>query len=110
MKSISITNLIIIIIPVLLALIGTSDPQFYMYALLFTAVTGAVQVLLALIMLFKYPGNLLYIYSGVTVFFFLLWMVLGSDHSYIFALPPALALFLTYIIFIESEKVKALNT
>jgi len=106
MKIRSIINYIVLVIPLFLAIIGLQDEQFYIYALSFTAVTGGIQVLLALTMLFKYPGNLLYIYFGVTVFFFLIWMVLGSDHSYIFALPPALALFLTYIIFIESQKEK----
>jgi len=108
MKVITIINYIALAIPILFGLAGLNDEEFFIHALLFTALTGAIQVILALIMLFKYPSNLLYIYSGITVFFFLLWMALGSDQFYIFALPPALALLLTYIIITKNLKEQAL--
>jgi len=108
MKIRSIINYIALVIPLVLAIIGLQDEQFYMYALLFTAVTGAVQVLIALTMLPNHHSSLLYIYFTVTALFFLVWYFFGEVFG-IFAIPPALAIFLTYLIYIESRKEKLIT-
>ena len=102
MKIRSIINYIALAIPLVLAMIGLQDEQFYMYALLFTAVTGGIQVLIALTMLPNHSSNLLYIYLTITALFFIVWYFVNSEA--IFAIPPALAIFLTYIIYSEHRK------
>lgn len=107
MKIRSIINYLALALPAVLALIGLSDEQFYMYALLSTAVTGGIQVLLALTMLPNHSSNLLYIYLTITALFFTLWYFVSNET--IFAIPPALAAFLTYIIYKEYKKEKLVS-
>ena len=107
MKAASIINFIVVIAPILFGLLGLTDEEYLIHAALASIVTGAVQVIIALFMLSKHSSNLLYIYFAITGLFFILWEFLGTNF-YIFALPPALALYLTYIIYIERQKEKAL--
>jgi hypothetical protein len=109
MKTISIINYVVLILPIILGLAGITSEACYVYALLFTVIASAVQVILAMFMLFKYPGKLLYIYSFTAFLFLLLLMILGIEQFYLFLIPPILALFLTYIIFTERRKEKALQ-
>ena len=108
MKIRSIINYLALALPLVLAIIGLLDEQFYMYALLSTAVTGGIQVLLALTMLPNHRSSLLYIYLCITALFFTVWYFVSNETG-IFAVPPALAIFLTYIIYIESRKEKLIN-
>lgn len=113
MKVIRAINYIVLIAPLLLALIGTADEDFLIFAALSTMVTGAAQVIMALIMLFSKPKNpLLYSYFAITVLFFAIWGFTGTYDMYIFAIPAMLALFFTYIIFaqIKDEKAPAAAT
>jgi len=107
MKIRSIINYFALVMPLLLGLAGfvSKDDDIYIYALLSTAATGAIQVLIALTMLPNHSSNLLYTYLSVTAIFFILWKLLG-DNFYIFSIPPALAIFLTYIIYVEGKKEK----
>jgi len=59
-------------------------------------------------MLFKYPGKLLTIYAVTTFLYLLALMIVGIDNYYIFIPPPVLALLLTYFIYKERQKEKAL--
>lgn len=108
MKIRSIINYLALALPAVLALIGLGDEQFYMYALLSTAVTGGIQVLLALTMLPNHSSNLLYIYLTITALFFTVWYFVSNETG-IFAIPPALAIFLTYIIYKEYQKEKLIS-
>ena len=103
MKIRSTINYIALALPLFLALIGLADQDFFIYALLSTAVTGAIQVIIALTMLPKHSSNLLYGYLLMTALFFVTWYFTG-EQFYIFAIPPILAFFLTYIIYIECKK------
>jgi len=105
MKIRSIINYIALAIPFLLGLAGLvlKDDDIYIYALLSTAVTGAIQVIIALTMLPRHNSNLLYTYLSITALFFALWYILGEEYGLI-AMPPALAIFLTYIIYVEGKK------
>lgn len=108
MKVRSIINYIALVIPLVLAIIGLQDEQFYIYALLSTAVTDAVQVLVALTMLPNHHNSLLYIYFTVTALFFLVWYFFGEVFG-IFAVPPVLAIFLTYIIYTKRKGERLIN-
>lgn len=105
MKTRSIINYVALVIPFILGLVGyvTHDDDYYFYALFSTAGTGAIQVIIALSMLSKYGSDLLNIYLVITVVFFISWYLLGEEFGLI-AIPPALAIFLTYIIYAESTK------
>jgi hypothetical protein len=54
-------------------------------------------------MLPNHSSNLLYTYLSITALFFALWYILGEEYGLI-AMPPALAIFLTYIIYVEGKK------
>lgn len=105
MKIRSIINYFALVMPLLLGLAGFAlqDDDIYIYALLSTAITGAIQVIIALTMLPKHSSNLLYTYLAITAMFFIIWNFTREDF-YIFAIPPALAILLTYIIYIEGKK------
>ena len=60
-------------------------------------VTGALQVLAAILFVLIFPKNkLIYIYFGLVIFFFSFW---SGDFDWFFLLPIALTIFLTYIIY-----------
>ena len=60
------------------------------------AMTGALQVLAAIIYFFAYPKNrLIYIYFGLVGVFFLFW---NGSFNWWFSIPIFLLVFLTYII------------
>ena len=92
-------NFFAIGVPIVLALLSIKDGDFAAEALVSTMMTGALQVLIALILFVRNPDDKrLYIYFSITILFFILWLGLGINDDWIFSLPPALALFLTYIV------------
>jgi len=98
MKMLLKLNFIALGIPIVLGIIS------FMYGLVSTMLTGAIQVLIAIIMLVMNCRNIhLYIYLATTLLFFLLWLVFAAG-NWIFALPPALAIYLTYIVTTEYKK------
>jgi len=105
MKIRSIINYIALAIPFILGLAGLafSDDDIYIIALVSTALTGAIQVIIALTMLPKHSSNLLYSYLALTALFFAVWYIVGEEIGLV-AIPPALAIFLTYIIYVEGKK------
>ena len=108
MKVIRAINIIVLIVPLLLALIGTANEDFLIFAALATMVTGAAQVIMALIMLFSKPKNiLLNSYFAITILFFIIWWVTNAFDVYIFIIPAMLALFFTYIIYAQIKDEKA---
>ncbi|MEO8239762.1 MAG: hypothetical protein ABI793_16040 [Flavobacterium sp.] len=67
------------------------------------AVTGALQVLAAILFVLIFPKNkLIYVYFGLVILFFLIWDRQSMD--WLFALPIALIFFLTFIIYNQKKK------
>ena len=67
------------------------------------AITGALQVLAAILFVLIFPKNkLIYIYFGFVILFFAIWDRQSMD--WLFALPIALIFFLTFIIYNQKAK------
>lgn len=99
MRTLKYTNGFALSLPLLLGLIGFVDNDFWFFALLSTMITGFLQVLVALLLLFWIPKNIhLYIYFFFTVLFFVLWLGFKIEDE-VYILPPALAIYLTYILY-----------
>ncbi|RZK09175.1 MAG: hypothetical protein EOO46_13775 [Flavobacterium sp.] len=114
MKTITYINRFAISLPIILALIGIiindSAGNYFGYALFSTMLTGFLQVMLGLTLLFRKPNNKpLIIYLSAVGLFFLLWYLnanfIDSDAlTYcLFIVPPILALYLSLIIY-KKEK------
>jgi len=103
MKTLKYVNAFALGLPLILVLIGFADNDLWFFALLSTMVTGFLQVLVALILLFWIPRSIhLYIYFFFTILFFVLW--LGFEIEYwLFVLPALLAIYLTYILFNQKD-------
>ena len=66
-------------------------------------ITGALQVLGAILFVLIFPKNkLIYIYFSLVILFFLIWDRQSMD--WLFALPIALIFFLTFIIYNQKKK------
>lgn len=66
------------------------------------AITGALQVLAAILFVLIFPKNkLIYIYFGLVILFFAIW---DRQMDWLFALPAALIFFLTFIIYNQKKK------
>lgn len=66
------------------------------------AITGALQVLAAILFLILFPKNkLIYIYFGLVIIFFLIW---NGEFNWLFLLPISLIFFLTFIIYNQKKK------
>ncbi|MEE1896744.1 hypothetical protein V1389_00255 [Flavobacterium rakeshii] len=93
MKYIYRINIFAVTLPFAIATLGVFNQDFLIFALLSTMVTGGLQVLLAIISFYKNPKEVhLYIYSTLTILFFLLWKLYPNNEA-IFFLPPALAIY-----------------
>jgi len=104
MKAIRAINYIVLITPILLGLIGLQDEDFLIFAALSVMVTGAAQVIMALIMLLgKHQNPLLFSYFAIVGLFFLIWWLGGDYDLYIFAVPVMLALYFTYIVYAQMK-------
>lgn len=104
MRILKYINAFALSLPFLLGLIGFVDNDFWFFALLSTMITGFLQVLVALLLLFWIPKNIhLYIYFFFTVLFFVLWLGFGIEY-WLFALPALLAFYLTFILYDHKDK------
>ncbi|WKW46155.1 hypothetical protein P3875_10245 [Myroides sp. JBRI-B21084] len=109
MKAIKIINTIVVALPLLLSLTDyllAHDGAFLFYALLFTMVTGAVQVILGVILAIKFQDNIHYkVYLIAVVGYFFLGYIadelnLTYGFSYfMFTIPACLALYLSVMIY-----------
>lgn len=93
-------------VPCLLGLIGFIFPACWFFGALFTIVTGGFQFITGTGLLIDTGGKRIeYViyFAGVTLFF-TLWI--ATDWFWIIALPPALAVYLSIILFLEAKKEK----
>lgn len=99
MKNIRGLNNFVVLVPVVLGLLGFIESSFWGIALLFTILTGFVQVVLAICYAADNPYNthIYYYFIGVVIFFGL-WFILSLS-EYIIWMPPVLGLYLTGIFY-----------
>lgn len=106
MKAIRYWNTFAIGLPIQLLFLGCISETFLFYAAVSTMLTGLIQVILGLIMLFKNPSNKsLQLYAVSVGLFFMTWMInAGLDYidivAYILAaIPFILLVYLSVIIY-----------
>lgn len=105
MKTLKYINVFALGLPFLLGLIGFADNDIWFWALLSTMITGFLQILVALLLLFWIPRSIhLYIYFFFTMLFFVLWIGFGIEY-WLFVLPVLLAFYLTFILY-NNKKVE----
>lgn len=106
MKNLNKMNYFMVGVPCLLGLIGFIFPVCWFFGALFTIVTGGFQFITGTGLLIDTGGKRIeYViyFAGVTLFF-TLWI--ATDWFWIIALPPALAVYLSIILFLEAKKEK----
>ncbi|NHN27879.1 hypothetical protein FIA58_019555 [Flavobacterium jejuense] len=106
MKAIKYWNTFAIGLPIVLLFLGCISEAFLFYAALSTMLTGIIQVVLGLKMLFKNPENKsLQLYAGSVGLFFMTWVInAGLDYidivTYILVpIPFILLVYLSVIIY-----------
>ena len=110
MKSIKITNSIAIGLPILLLLIGIiindTARNYIAYFLYSLMITGFLQIILGLILLFKNPKSIFYnVYILAVIIFFALWYInvkiFYSDilSIILIPIPILLAIYLSILIY-----------
>ena len=106
MKYLKYLNLFALVLPFAIAIISIFHPPLLIYAIMSTAVTGGLQVIVALALWCINPENFqLYIYFAITALFFsFVWFEIIN--WYVYSIPVGLAVYLTYILYIESNKRK----
>jgi len=106
MKDLNRVNYFMVGVPSLLGLLGFLEPGCWFFGALFTIVTGGFQFITGTGLLIDTGGKRIEyaIYFAGTILFFILWM--ATDWLWIVLLPPALALYLSVLLFIEAKKEK----
>jgi len=115
MKTIKFLNTIAIGIPIILATIGyiinDISGNYYGYALFSTILTGLIQIILGIILLFKFKNNIHYkIYFANVIIFFALWIwspIINKIDYFTYTLiyiPPILAIYLSIMIYKTPNK------
>ncbi|MDI1318300.1 hypothetical protein [Flavobacterium sp.] len=110
MKTVKILNAIAISLPIVLGFIGIgindSTGNYFAYALYSTMLTGFIQVLLGIFLLYNDPKNIaIQLYIATTLLFFLTWYLeVELFHTDILVyilvpIPLLLALFLSIVIY-----------
>jgi hypothetical protein len=106
MKAIRYWNTFAIGLPIILLFLGCISEAFLFYAAVSTMLTGLIQVILGLLMLFKNPNNrYLQIYAISVGLFFMTWIInAGLDYidivTYILVpIPFILLVYLSVIIY-----------
>ena len=106
MKTIKYWNAFAIGLPIILLVLCVFSNNFLIFAALSTMLTGLIQVVLGLTMLFKNPENKhLQLYNSSVGLFFILWLINSSlNHidtiTYsLIAIPLILSVYLSVIIY-----------
>lgn len=105
MKALNILNIFIVGIPLLLILAGfLFEETLIYYGLWFTLVTGAFQVIVGVGVYVDsgFRHDMARNYLAVVAVFFVLWFI--AQWTWLLVLPPALAIYLTVILYIEAKK------
>lgn len=105
MKALCILNYFIVGIPPAMILAGFLwEETFIYYGLWLTLLTGAYQVVLGIGMFIDsfFEHRLIRIYLIGVVLFFLLWFI--NEWEWLLVMPPALAIYMTVILFIETKR------
>ena len=101
MKTIKYWNAFAIGVPIVLLLLGCISEGFLVYAAVSTMLTGLIQVIIGLKMLFNDPENKqLQIYGGGVALFFMTWIInAGLDYIDIitYTLVPIPFILLVYL-------------
>ncbi len=106
MKAIKYLNTFAIGTPILLGIIGLIDNDFFFWALISTIITGIIQVIIGIKMLFDNRKDIyIKIYATLVLLFFLVWYI-NSMNGYndiisfiLIGIPPILAIYLSVIIY-----------
>ena len=99
MKYLKITNTIALLIPIIFSLLGFVNNDNFVYAIMSTAATGIIQVMLGLILFYLNPKEIkIWIYLLLTSLFFVIWLVFGFS-DWIWGFPPILCLYLSILIY-----------
>lgn len=106
MKAIKYLNTFAVGLPILIGLFGLINENYIGTALVSTMLTGFIQVVLGLLLLYYNPkNNYLQLYMVTVILFFLLWY-LNAEHIYseyltffLIPMPLLLALYLSIIIY-----------
>lgn len=111
MKTINYLNYFFVGTPILLCCFSILDATFLFYALLFTLLTGAFQLITGLILFFINPKDYhLQIYLIVVALYFIFWRVSdqwiyeGFTIYVLFAIPIVLAFYFSLILDIQLNK------
>lgn len=106
MKTVKHLNTFAIGLPILIALFGLVDGNYIGTALVSTMITGCIQVVLALLLLYYNPCHkYLQIYIASVILFFTLWYfnsnIFNSDYltCFLFPIPLMLTIYLSIIIY-----------
>lgn len=106
MKNLFKLNLFFVGMPITICLLGFFNEAFLFWGLLSTILTGLFQLIIGFAMLIDEPKNkYLQIYILVVIAFFLIWYLnslIGYNNLityFLFAVPPILAFYLTFIIY-----------
>ena len=105
MKALKVLNTIAIGIPFIFVFLSVIDDNLLFIALVSTIATGAIQIIVAFLYLFRFPKSIyIKIYFGLILLFFLSYYFSFFASGFFF-LPSLLAIFLSIIIYsTDSEK------
>jgi hypothetical protein len=99
-------NYVVSGIPAFLCFIGIWIDSLLFWGLLSTIFTGMFQAVVGFKCAFDDPENIFFkIYVFLVIIFFVLWII--TPWLWVLALPPALALYLSVLLFIEAKKEKS---
>ena len=100
MKTIKYVNATAVGLPILLGLLGLIWNELWIFALLSTMLTGLLQVLAGIMYWRDYPeSNAIKVYFAGVAFFFVLWYFTSDLDVIGVIIPPALCVFLCWIIY-----------
>ena len=99
MRALKVLNTIAIGIPITLGLLGLISDTFFFYAMISTMATGFIQIMTGIYFWAEYPkNNFIKIYFAIVLLFFAL-LYFGIGSNWIWYLPPALCLYLSFLVY-----------
>lgn len=108
MKKYQFINAFAIGLPVTLALIGSMFETFLFFAMVATALTGLIQLILGTVFWIQNPKNKLipFYFAAVVLFFIVLASSFDSElMTFLYAVPVLLAIYLTIILHLPKKEI-----